>query len=347
MDKKLYEEAVSLLEQRKDFVLATIVTRDGSTPRGSGAKMIIRSDGSIFGTVGGGALEGSVISKASGIFKEKKARVEEYHLNLKDLDSLGMVCGGDMEVLIDYIDPSIPEYLEMYRTIVDLYRRKTASYLVTFIPSDEKEYTVKKQFIMFEDGSIPGCSTARRDDFKSFISKGVSYKVVHYKDNKRAILESVTIPHRVYIFGAGHIGDKLGWVLNFVDFPVTVLDDRPEFANKERFPYADVRVIESFEKSFEALEIDRYSFIVIVTRGHIHDGTVLGLALKTDAGYIGMIGSRKKRDSIYKRLLNNGYTKDDLERVHAPIGIPIGDETPEEIAVSIAAQLIKVRSEME
>jgi xanthine dehydrogenase accessory factor len=347
MNKKLYEEAVSLLENKKDFALATIITSDGSTPRASGAKMIIRNDGSICGTIGGGALEGSVMSKASDVFKEKKARVEEYHLNKNDLNSLGMICGGDLEVLIDYIDPADPEYLKMYRTLLDLYNKAKTSYLVTLIPSDEKDYNTKKQFIMLEDGTIPGCSAAGIGDFKFFISKGVSYKVARYAENKRAILEAINIPHRVYIFGAGHVGEKLGWILDFVDFPVTVLDDRPEFASKERFPYANVRVMENFEKSFDVLDIDRYSFIVIVTRGHVHDGTVLGLALKTNAGYIGMIGSRRKRDGIYQRLLNSGYTKDDLDRVHAPIGIPIGDETPEEIAVSIAAQLIKVRSEME
>jgi xanthine dehydrogenase accessory factor len=347
MNKKLYEEAVSLLEQKKDFTLATVVTSDGSTPRASGAKMIIRSDGSICGTIGGGALEGSVMNKASAVFKEKKALLVEFHLNKKDLDSLGMICGGDLEVLVDYIDSSNPDYLEMYRGMLDLYKQKKTSYLVTLIPSDEKEYDTKKQFIMMEDGSMPGYKLSGREDFKSHISKGVSYKVSRYGENKRAILEAINIPHRVYIFGAGHVGEKLGWILNFVDFPVTVLDDRSEFASEQRFPYADVLLVGSFEKSFNTIEIDRYSFIVIVTRGHVHDGTVLGLALKTNAGYIGMIGSRRKRDGIYQKLLNSGYTNNDFERVHAPIGLPIGDETPEEIAVSIAAQLIKVRSEME
>jgi xanthine dehydrogenase accessory factor len=347
MNKKLYEEAVSLLEHNKDFALATVITNDGSTPRASGAKMIIRDDGSIFGTIGGGSLEASVMRKASDVFKEKKARVEDYHLNKNDLNSLGMICGGDLEVLIDYIDSSNREYLDLYKTMLELFKQKKTSYLVTLIPSEEKEFNTKKQFIMFEDGSMPGCNVAGTDDFKSYISKGISYKIVNYRDSKRAILEAVNIPHRVYIFGAGHVGEKLGWVLNFVDFPVTVLDDRPEFANQKCFPYADIKVVENFENSFNALEIDRYSFIVIVTRGHVHDGTVLALALKTGAGYIGMIGSRRKRDGIYQRLLNSGYTKDDLERVHSPIGLPIGDETPEEIAISITAQLIKVRSEME
>ncbi|MBN2403747.1 MAG: XdhC family protein [Spirochaetes bacterium] len=347
MNIKLYEEAVRLLENKKDFALATVITRDGSTPRASGAKMIIRDDGSILGTIGGGSLEATVMTKAAAVLKEGKSRIEEFHLNIKDLDSLGMICGGDLEVLVDYIDSSNPEYLEMYRTTLTFYKQKKTSYLVTLIPSEETEYKPKKQFVMLEDGSIPGVKVADADVFASFVSKGVSYKIANYGQNKRAILEAINIPHRVFIFGAGHVGEKLGWILNFVDFPVTILDDRPEYANPQRFPYADVKVVDSFEKPLDMLDIDRYSFIVIVTRGHVHDGTVLACSLKTDAGYIGMIGSRRKRDGIYQRLLSSGCTADDLKRVYAPIGIPIGDETPEEIAVSIAAQLIKVRSEME
>ena len=137
-----------------------------------------------------------------------------------------MICGGDLEVLIDYIDSSNPEYLELYKTMLDLYKQKKTSYLVTLIPSEEKEYNIKKQFLMFEDGSTPGYSPESKNDFKSYISKGVSYKIADYSENKRAILEAINIPHSVYIFGAGHVGEKLGWILNFVDFPVTVLDDR-------------------------------------------------------------------------------------------------------------------------
>jgi xanthine dehydrogenase accessory factor len=347
MVKKLYEEAVRLLEQKKSFAMATVITSDGSTPRGPGAKMIIRPDGTITGTVGGGSLEAAVMRAASGVIKDKKARVEEFHLNTKDLSQLGMICGGDLDVLIDYVDSSDPEYLNIYKTMLDLHKKRKASYLVTLVPSEENEFSTRKQFIMLEDGSVPGNFSFNTAHFKSYISKGVSYKIVNYNNKKKAILEVINTPHMVYIFGAGHVGEKLAWLLNFVDFPVTVLDDRPEFANIDRFPHAEIHVIKNFENAFDGLVINRHSFIVIVTRGHVHDGTTLGSALQTEAGYIGMIGSKRKREGIYKRLTESGVDAERLKQIHAPIGIPIGDETPEEIAVSITAELIKVRSEME
>jgi xanthine dehydrogenase accessory factor len=347
MVKKLYEEAIRLLGKKENFAMATVITSDGSTPRGPGAKMIIRADGGITGTIGGGSLEAAVMRKASDVIKNKKAEVEEFHLNPKDLIQLGMTCGGDLDVLIDYIDSADAEYLKIYTSMLELYKNRKASYLVTLIPSEEKEFIRRKQFIILEDGTAQGVALCDTAPFKPYISKGVSYKIVNYNSSKKAIFEVINTPHMVYIAGAGHVGEKLAWLLNFVDFPVTVLDDRPEFANKERFPHSDVRIIENFENAFNGLDVDRHSFIVIVTRGHVYDGTTLGQALKSNAGYIGMIGSKRKIAGIYKRLIEEGIKEEELKRVHAPIGIPIGDESPEEIAVSITAELIKVRSEME
>jgi len=124
-----------------------------------------------------------------------------------------------------------------------------------------------------------------------------------------------------------------------------VLDDRSEFANQERFPKADeLRVLDRFENAFSGLSADSNSFLVILTRGHSHDRTVLAQALRTQAGYIGMIGSHRKRDTIYQSLRDEGFTNADLDRVHCPIGLDIGGETPEEIAVSIVAEMIEVHS---
>jgi len=128
-------------------------------------------------------------------------------------------------------------------------------------------------------------------------------------------------------------------------FRTTVLDDREEFASRERFPSpVEVVVLEDFSDCLSKCPIDEESYLVIVTRGHLHDKAVLSQALRTRAGYIGMIGSKRKRDSIYRALLDEGFSRDDLGRVHSPIGLDIGAETPEEIAVSIAAELIQVRS---
>jgi xanthine dehydrogenase accessory factor len=158
-------------------------------------------------------------------------------------------------------------------------------------------------------------------------------------------VEPTVLPGTVYLFGAGHVSRPVAELASVVDFQTVVLDDRAEFSNAERFPKADqIKVIPSFHQAFEGLDIDRDSYVVILTRGHLHDKTVLEQALKSNAGYIGMIGSRRKRDLIYQELLGKGFAKNELERVCAPIGLAIGAETPEEIAVSIVAELIQVRA---
>ena len=129
-----------------------------------------------------------------------------------------------------------------------------------------------------------------------------------------------------------------------VDFRVIVLDDRPDFANAERFPGVETRVLESFARCFAGIPSGPETFVVIVTRGHAHDADVLAQALRTQAGYIGMIGSRRKRDAVYERLRGQGFSETDLARVHCPIGLEIGAETPEEIAVSINAELVAHRA---
>ncbi|MGD9211980.1 MAG: XdhC family protein, partial [Desulfobacteraceae bacterium] len=161
------------------------------------------------------------------------------------------------------------------------------------------------------------------------------------------IIEPSARIKRVYLFGAGHVAQPTARFAAMVGFRVIVIDDRSNFANSERFPEAhDIRVIEDFEKVLSDLPINEDSFIVILTRGHFHDGTVLKQALKTNAGYIGMIGSRRKRDLIYDDLLNQGFSRDDFKRVHAPIGLSIGAETPEEIGMSIVAELIHKRAQL-
>jgi xanthine dehydrogenase accessory factor len=145
--------------------------------------------------------------------------------------------------------------------------------------------------------------------------------------------------------GAGHVGRALAHFVALCDFSVVVVDDRAEFADPERIPDADeVAAVTGFDGVFHDRIIDADSYIVIVTRGHSYDKFVLAQALKTEAGYIGMIGSRRKIALIYQSLLTEGFNRTDLERVHAPIGLAIGGETPEEIAVSITAQLISSRS---
>ncbi len=149
----------------------------------------------------------------------------------------------------------------------------------------------------------------------------------------------------VFIFGAGHVGVSVAHLASYVNFRVVVLDDRADFASTERIPDAEhVIILKSFDNAFPDLVVDEESFIVIVTRGHSHDRTVLAQALRTTAGYIGMIGSRRKNRIVFERLLGDGFTREDIERVHAPIGLSIGGETPEEIGIAIVGEMIQIRN---
>jgi xanthine dehydrogenase accessory factor len=156
-------------------------------------------------------------------------------------------------------------------------------------------------------------------------------------------IEPVTAAPRLFIFGAGHIGAPLSRMAAMTDFKVVVVDDRPEYATRERFPDAMEFVIADFKSAFEKIKVSPGSFVVIVTHGHKGDETVLEGALRTPAKYIGMIGSRTKNQAVYGHLLAKGFTQAELDRVHAPIGLNIRAQTPEEIAVAILGEMIQVR----
>ena len=159
------------------------------------------------------------------------------------------------------------------------------------------------------------------------------------------LLEPILSEPTVYLFGAGHVSQQIAPLAKRVQFRVVVIDDREIFANRGRFPDADEILVSEFETCFQQLSIDESSYVVIVTRGHLYDGFVLEQAVKTRSRYIGMIGSKKKIHILYQNLMKKGIPKETLERVYAPIGLDINSETPEEIAVSIVAQLIQVRGE--
>jgi xanthine dehydrogenase accessory factor len=189
---------------------------------------------------------------------------------------------------------------------------------------------------------------------KKVLEEGVSASkeekpriLVLTSDDKKmeSLLEPIFSEPTVYIFGAGHISEQLTPLVKKVQFRVVVLDDRDIFANRQRFPDADEVIVSEFERCFDRLTIDESSYIIIVTRGHLYDGRVLEQAVKTKARYIGMIGSKKKIRTLYQNLMEKGIPKASLDRVYAPIGIDINSETPEEIAVSIVAELIKVRGQ--
>ncbi len=338
----LFKNISELLRCGESLVTAVIVSRSGSAPRAVGSRMAIRKDGSILGTIGGGMLEAQAQSLAKKVFNIQEPVLKEFLLTNEDAGRLGMVCGGQVEVLHLYLDASNASVRELYHEIASAIEERKRGWLITQIPSENKGSGL--QHLSTKNGfKIGMLANEVVEELAPKIGMN-GYELIAHRES-RFFIEPLSMDGTVYIFGAGHVSQQLAPLAKLVGFETIVLDDRREFANRERFDSADgIIVLDSYERAMEGLDIDEESYLVLVTRGHAHDKTVLGLALRTNAGYIGMIGSRKKRDAVYEALLEEGFSREEFERVRSPIGINIKAETPEEIAVSIVAELIEARA---
>ena len=344
---EIFDVISDLLDQGEDLVLTRVISVKGSAPREVGASMVIRRNGEIAGTVGGGLIEAAAIKKAPELFRKKGFARLTFDMTSDDLTSEDMVCGGKLELLVEYL-PADEETINVFTGVKDSRRNNQKSFLITSLP-DLKEGTVPLQRCLLSPGNT--CATGSdgsaevMDRLKDTVHSLTGPSLVEI-DEKRFWVD--IIPNRgvLYIFGAGHISREVNDLASRVGFMTVVLDDRAEFANQARFKKpAEVIVLKSFENCFDGLPLDGDSYVVIVTRGHLYDKAVLEQALRSKAGYIGMIGSARKRDTIYKALLAEGFTLEQLESVRCPIGMKIDTETPAEIAVSIVGELIDVRSQ--
>lgn len=250
----LFEEIVRMRRAGQRGALATIVHTNGSIPSYESSRMLVREDGSIAGTVGGGCVEADVWAAAKEVMQKEAPRKLVFHLNNEATYDNGLICGGTVEV---FVEPILPQPI-------------------------------------------------------------------------------------VYLFGGGHVSGAVAKIAHSAGFGIVVIDDREAFANAERFPMAQ-EIFVSYEAAFEKLQLNASSYAVIVTRGHKEDMRVLAWAVRTGARYVGMIGSKRKVLSVYRALEKEGYAMREFERVFAPMGLEIGALSPEEIAISIVAEVIAVR----
>ncbi len=336
-----------LLGKGHPVVLATVIRHVGSTPRGAGAKMIVCKGGNIIGTIGGGSVEAEVIRSAPDVFNSGGAIIRHFNFSSTDIaSSMGMICGGEMDVLMERLD-SVKNTLAIFSALASNIRSGEKCLLGRAFdpehssPRHHHLFLVTGQNVVF--GNAP-FDTAGLEELKKTAFQ-CRAPVMMSAENLTIIVDPFLSAECVYLFGAGHVSQQVARILNMVDFRTVVIDDRKEFANRNLFPTADdICVPENFTAVFSELLIKRNGIIVILTRGHAHDQTVLEQALKTEAGYIGMIGSKRKRNTIYDNLSKKGVRPEDLARVHSPIGLEIGAQTPEEIAVSITAEIIAYRA---
>ncbi len=333
----IIDEIVNTLHAGGAFVLATVVRSEGSSPRGPGASMLVTADGAQFGTIGGGAVEYAAKRHAVQLYRTKRSETRLYRLNANEIADLGMVCGGRVFVLFAYYAPDA-QTTALFERLQSARRAGETAYLVRRLSGGAVQETG-----VLDAGGLqfaPGIDGA-------LVQGGLSGRVCILEagdGNGQLLVEPVANNAHVYIFGGGHVSQKLVPVLAYVDFRVTVCEDRKEFADPALFPAAEGTLLHPFDNILRQISVTENDYLVVMTRGHQADYEILRQALKTRATYIGCIGSRHKVAVTRKRLLEEGFSEADFLRVHTPVGLPILAETPEEIAVSIVAQLIEHRA---
>ncbi|HEX7512943.1 MAG TPA: XdhC/CoxI family protein [Candidatus Methylomirabilis sp.] len=338
-----YERLVSLLAARERLVLCTLLRLEGSGPRRAGAKMLLRENGESLGTVGGGLLEARTIVWAEEVLRSGRAICRPFTLSLQQASDDGMTCGGQAEVLVEPLDGTSAATRDFCGEVLALLLRGGRGCLLTAI-AEEGAGVAVEHFLVVE-GACAAVSVAGRTVPTEILASTVSVPTLAVHGTVRYFLDPLAPPITVVVFGGGHIAAHLVPLCHGLGFRSVVVDDRADFASRERFPHADeLRVVPSFENALQDLPLDAGHYVVIVTRGHAGDQTILRQALRRRPGYIGMIGSRRKRGLIFEALVREGVGADDLARVVCPIGLPIGAETPEEIALSIAAELVATRA---
>lgn len=346
----VWRAALEEFAKGQDFVIATILSVRGSSPRHMGTRFLIRRSGGIVGTIGGGLFEAGVQEFAVACLQERISRRTLFSFTGKDAGALEMICGGEAEVLVEFVDGTCLGGAAMYELLESMAAQRASGYAITLLemPLEGSQTEPVKHLVLNSDSRRAGSLPQEAEVLKALPANRLlkPAQVLDVPGIAHSVfLEWLHPTGTVYIFGSGHVGVCVAHLAAYVDFKVVIIDDRLEFASPERVPDADqVVLLESFSHATAGLPIDEDSYIVIVTRGHAHDKTVLAQALKTKAGYIGMIGSRRKTHLIFEALLAEGYTREDIERVHAPIGLPIGGETPQEISVSIIAQMLQFRN---
>jgi xanthine dehydrogenase accessory factor len=345
----IYDELARFLDSGEAVAVATVIAVRGSVPREVGAKMIIHPLGRHVGTVGGGCGEAEVIRAALDVIQTGQPTIVKVDLTEDvSMQALG-VCGGIMEVFVERATPASPEGVKAAVERLAALRESVLNRDPVALVTAVRGPGVGSQAVVWLDrpptgdlGAGPEAQQAMSDEQSALQER--QHRLLHYPDTNTAVFVEVQrrAPELI-IVGAGHIAMPLSQMASICDFTVTVLDDRASFANRERFPTARRVIAGPMQDSLRELVVDADTFIVLVTRGHSLDVECLLDVLDRPAGYIGMIGSKRRVEAVFELLEDErGIDPAKFERVYAPIGIAIGAHTPAEIAVCILAELINV-----
>ena len=334
--KKLLGTLQHELTCGNDVVMVTIIASSGSTPRGAGARMLVGRTGLLCGTIGGGAVEYRAQHLADQALMNKSSGMQRFELNKNDVASLGMVCGGAVTLYFQYLSATDTQTARMCQTACELLGTNKNLWFVTDVSEGKNGqigiYSEETGFVNIDHPPAPQAV------------KNARYQEQQTDGGHTFYIEQIMKGGRVLIFGGGHVARQLVPVLAPLGFSCLVMDDRPEFADKKYFMQADDVILGDFTQIDRSVIITAEDYVVVMTRGHQYDTIIQAQALGTPARYIGVIGSAAKRHAVNAQLREMGHTEEAITRIKTPIGMSIKAETPEEIAVSIAGELILTRA---
>ncbi|HEY2850021.1 MAG TPA: XdhC/CoxI family protein [Gemmatimonadaceae bacterium] len=313
--------------------LASVAKRHGSLPMSATAKMLVTAGGARIGTVGGGCLEAEIVERAHDVLQHRAPALSTHSLNAELAGDYGLTCGGTAELFIEpvYADDCLAA---VYAEAAALMARGERALMVTGV-----YWNGGVMKAIESSGRLVGADDTRlRAALAAFDQTG---ELPHLENG--VLVEPVFGKPRLVVFGAGHVGARVAEAAAFAGWRVTVADDRADFADARRLPFAERVVTCEFHDVSGAVPLDAETYVVIATRGHQHDVEIAGQLVPRSLRYLGMLGSRRKVAMTAKALRGWGITEEAIANVHAPVGLSIGADTPEEIAVSVVAEMISVR----
>lgn len=340
MQREVTAEIVRLLERGERFAVATLVDAHGSTPQRVGARLLVRADGSTIGTLGGGCIEAEVWEQARAAIESGRAATLDFTLNEDIAVDYGLACGGTERI---FIDPSYGrDDAALTQAMVRATTGSGSGAVVTIIgPASQ---ALGSKVGVWDDGRVTGNMGALQAEAVASAREIMNAArprpaMITLEGGVEAFADVFAEPAEVVIIGGGHVGRAVATIAHTLGYRIAVIDDREDFASRERFPEAETVLAGDIEESIDNYAMTRNSAVIIVTRGHKYDYQALSAAARSNAGYVGLMGSRRKVMLIYRQLVSDGTPPERLRDIHAPIGLDIGAVSPEEIAVSIMAEV--------
>jgi xanthine dehydrogenase accessory factor len=336
-------QLLKTLEAGRSAAYCRLVETRGSTPQKAGAVMLVFADGTQAGTLGGGCVEAEVKRRAIGLLAEGKSELCKFQLDSDYGWDDGLICGGRMLVLIE---PITAESAAYFRTLAERIDAGLGATEAIVFDGATSKLAAPASYLIDGEGKLLATLHATAGELPSSIAQELKSLEVRPRPYIAAGVSYLPVlPRcRLIIVGGGHVGQAVADLATPLDFEVWVVDDRADVVSEARFPKAEKRIAGSVDQVLPTLPIDHDTYCLIVTRGHNHDEEALFHVVNRGARYVGLIGSRRKIRLIFDDLLEQGVSREALERVHAPLGIDIGSQTVPEIAVSIAAELVAHRN---